>query len=109
MAKQNASRSNGTPDATTVTLLPWHLAEIRRQLYVDLMSLAEHISKEANGASQMNLEDSAQTVLGADLRAFIHTTFADTVAVLDQIGWDLDGDTAVLMARNKSLNEGLES
>lgn len=104
MSIPNASRSNGTSATTTVELLPWQLAEIRRQLYIDLMGVAEHVVEEANRASQMSKNDGAQRVLGEDLRAFVHSTFADAVELLDRIGWDVNGDTDLLIAHGLSAD-----
>jgi hypothetical protein len=99
----STSKPNGD-NTVAVHLLPWERAEIRRQLYVDLRELAEHIEKQANAASQMGSDDPVQGFIGEDLKHFVHRTFGDAVALLDRIGWDVDGDTAVLIEHGKAVS-----
>jgi hypothetical protein len=109
MTTPNANRCGGTSatpgGGITVSLERWQLAEVRRQLYVDLGELAEHIAKEANGATQIPVGDPAEKILGADLYAFCHRTFADAVRMLDGVGWDLDGDMAALTEHDRAKKD----
>ena len=102
MAVQHSAANGGE---RAITFEPWQIAEVRRQLYLDLQNCAEHIAAEADRAAQMAATDDAQTVLGGDLSAFVHRTFADATSLLDLIGWDINGDTARLIEHGQALQE----
>lgn len=105
MSSTDTNRHESGTSTTTIEVAPWQLAEIRRQLYIDLRGIAEHITAEADRAAQMNANDNAQRALGDDLRSFVHGTFADAISLLDRIGWDVNGDTGLLVAHAQRPDE----
>jgi hypothetical protein len=87
----------------TIEFEPWMLAEIRRQLYIDLMNMLEDAAKEAHGAAESVDGSNRERVIGRDLRYMMHRTIGDGVKLLDVIGWDVNGDVALLFEHGKSV------
>ncbi len=92
--------ANGASDVVTVELTPTQLAYIRREMFSELMQIAEALRDQAHAVAETD------TIAGLDARATARTIIPDAVSVLDAIGWDVRGDAELLAASTRASVDG---
>ncbi len=79
----------------TRRLEPWQAAETRQQIYAAILGLGSLLGPLA--------DNTAEKLLAQDLREFVFQTFADVVATLNRIGWDVDHDLETMRAHDRAI------